>query len=121
MRTDANGQPMCGVQANMLGVRPGTDIQPDADDLVRGGSGGLSVTPDDPARLPPHVRPARLGGKGRLPVFEIAIARLGATLRYRPDNKNPERHGFIEPADSMTLADYQSRLGATQADWKEFK
>jgi hypothetical protein len=121
MRKDSCGLPMLGDGGNMLGVRPFVDILADAEGSVQGGGGGLSVTPDDPTRLPRHVRPARLGGVGKLPVFEIPVAALGTTLRYRADSGHPDRHGFIEPAESMTLPQYQSALAATQSDWKEFK
>ncbi|HEX7477298.1 MAG TPA: hypothetical protein VF331_05790 [Polyangiales bacterium] len=104
----------------MLGVRPGVDIRPDAGGKVTGGIGGLSVTPDDPARLPPHIRPARLGGRGKLPVFEIQVATFGPALQYRRDGDHPDRHGFVEPASVTTLDAYQSSLGATQENWKVF-
>jgi len=61
MRADASGKPRCGSEANMLGVRPGVDIHPGAGARVVGGHGGMSVTPDDPKLLPPHVRPPRFG------------------------------------------------------------
>ena len=82
----------------MLGVRPGVDIPVDYTGLVASGQGGLSVTPDELARLPPHVRPARFGGKGKLPVFELSVRSLGERLAWRPDPDRPDRHGFVEPS-----------------------
>lgn len=103
MRKDEDGKPRCGAEGNLLGVRPGYDIQATNVGIVSEGAGGLSVTPDDPARLPPHVRPARLGGKGKLPVFEIPGQKLVEPLTYRPDRDRPDRHGFIEPAHSSPM------------------
>lgn len=119
MRKDVAGKPLCGDESNMLGVRPGIDLRPDATGHVVGGQGGLSVTPDDPMRLPPHVRPPRFGGKGKLPVFEIPAGSLGGALSYRPDPERPERHGFVEPGAPMHLSEYQSALASTQPGWQE--
>jgi hypothetical protein len=118
MRSDETGQPLCGSESNMLGVRPGVDIRPDHVGQVLSGRGGLSVTPDDPKLLPPHVRPPRFGGKGKLPVFELPTASLGALLRYRPDAERPDRHGFVEPAAPVAFSDYQAALAASQSAWE---
>jgi hypothetical protein len=121
MREDDAGKPRCGTEANVLGVRPG-EIELDVQGLVAGGRGGLSVTPDDPQRLPPHVRPPKfLGGRGKLPVFELSIESLGAKLSYRPDPKRPTDHGFVEPGVQMQLADYNAALAATQSAWRRFQ
>lgn len=95
------------------------DIRPDPASHVHPGRGGMSVTPDDPSRLPPHFRPASLGGFGRLPVFGIKILHLGASLHYRPDPKKPRRHGFVEPSERMHLVDYQAALAATAPAWRQ--
>ncbi len=119
MRKDETGRPLRGAESNMLGVRPGADIHPDASSGVSGGRGGLSVTPDDPRLLPPHVRPPRFGGRGKLPVFALPMDCLGTSLAYRPDPERPERHGFVEPGELMDLGEYQAALGATQPSWRE--
>jgi hypothetical protein len=119
MRKAESGQPRCGAQGSLLGARSGVDIQLDGSNNVRGGTGGMSVTPDDPSRLPPHFRPTRLGGIGKLPVFELKAARLGKELMYRPDPNAPERHGFFEPSKLMSFENYQAALAATQPDWTE--
>ncbi len=90
----------------MLGARAPIDIKVDPDGRVHPARGGMSVTPDDPGRLPPHFRPVSLGGYGKLPVFGIAVVRLGERLSYRPDPKRPARHGFVEPGASMPLGAY---------------
>jgi hypothetical protein len=103
----------------MLGARAGIDVKPDAQDLVHPENGGISVTPDDPARLPPHLRPESLGGFGRLPVFALEMRQLGMSLAYRPSRRKPDRHGEIEPSMTMPLTAYQDALCATEPDWEE--
>jgi len=87
----------------MLGVRVPIDVRPDANGTVAPGGGGMSVTPDDPARLPPHLRPVSHGGLGVLPVFGMPVGGLGLLLSFRPDPRRPDRHGFVEPSRVMTL------------------
>jgi hypothetical protein len=115
----ASGTPVCGDGACMLGVRVPVDIVPDAEGHVRPGHGGMSVTPDNPRQLPPHLRPVTLGGIGKLPVFGIAVTALGVELQYRADVKRPKRHGFVEPAGLVSLDRYQAALAATASAWKE--
>jgi hypothetical protein len=93
------------------------DIVPDERGQVRPESGGMSVTPDDPALLPVHLRPKTLGGQGKLPVFRIHVAALGALLAYRADPTRPDRHGFVEPIRVMLLDAYQAALAATPPRW----
>ena len=118
MKKIADGKPSCGDTANTLGVRE-TDIPVDAERIVYPRTGGLSVTPDDPARLPIHVRLPRHGGRGRLPVFEIAFDALGNDLAYSPDPGRPRDHGFVEPSRAMRLTEYQTALHATRPMWME--
>jgi hypothetical protein len=119
MRKGEEGFPSCGSGSSQLGVRPGADIPNGPDELVHPGTGGMSVTPDDPARLPPHVRPRWLGGQGKLPVFQLEFAALAPPLGVRLDPKHPERHAFVEPVSTMALNEYQAALCSTQALWRE--
>jgi hypothetical protein len=114
-----DGGPICGSGPCMLGVRVPLDIAPDEAGNVHPGRGGMSVTPDDPARLPPHLRPISLGGLGKLPVFAIEVGRLGPHARHRPDPRRPTRHGFVEPAISMSLSSFRTALATTRAAWRE--
>jgi hypothetical protein len=79
----------------------------------------MSVTPDDPALLPPHARPQRLGGLGRLPIFGLETNRLSHALVYRADPDAADRHGFVEPSVRMLFEAYQAALAETQPDWRE--
>jgi hypothetical protein len=111
-----DGRPLCGARASQLGVRPGVDVQVQADDLVHPGTGGLSVTPD-PARLPPFLRPPSHGGHGGLPLFEFT-GHLPKGLAFRPDPKKPGEHGFVEPDSRMVLGEYQAVLCSTRGHWE---
>ena len=116
--TDDENRPKVGVGNFMLGARVPIDIKPDASGIVHPAKGGMSVTPNDPSGLPPHLRPLDLpGGQSTLPVFFIPASKLGARLRFQPASRHPERHGFVEPAMAMKLEAYQNALGDTVTDW----
>jgi hypothetical protein len=121
MRKNETGRPRVGSKREELGVRPGYDIPVNGDGTVTPRTGGMSITPDDPARLPPFLRPPRFGkgGFGILPVFVFDPIRLGSQLAYSADPKQAQRHGFVEPSQSMTIDAYQLALAATQIDWME--
>lgn len=120
MKSGATGRPRCGETGATLGVRP-RDVEIEGDNLVRPSTGGMSVTPDDPAYLPEEFRPDSLGGIGRLPVFEISEDALGETLSVRPDPKRPTRHAFVEPRLPMSLQEYQCSLCATSPYWTQIE
>jgi hypothetical protein len=119
MKRASDGKPLCGSLANELGVRPGVDISADSAGQVRPATGGLSTTPDDPSFLPPHVRPANLGGRGKLPVFVLDVADMDQELVACRDPKNPRKHAFIEPSIAMFLTTFQERLCRGRSNWRE--
>jgi hypothetical protein len=115
---ETNGLPVPGPSSRTLGVRPGVDVSAcDDADVVYPGTGGMSVSPDNPRHLPRHRRPPQFHGTGKDLVWGLEEDRLPADLLYRPDPDNPG-HGFIEPALPMTLAEYQAALARTQREWK---
>lgn len=118
MQTDGTDRPLCGTGNCQLGARVGTDIRVDIHGQVHPRTGGISVTPNDPKLLPPHLRPERFGGIGRLPLFQLDETQLGPSLCYRPDPKRPDVHGFVEPGTMMILSFYQAALAATAQDWR---
>jgi hypothetical protein len=85
-------------------------------DVVRAGTGGMSVTPD-PAKLPLFLRPLSYGGQGGLPLFEF-LRDLPEGLVHRPDPSKPGKHGLVEPNSPMVLGEYQALLCSTRDGWE---
>jgi hypothetical protein len=66
MREDGNGNPEIGPNARCLGVRPGIDVPAKVGrNVVHPGQGGMSVSPDDPMKLPYFCRPPGFQGTGK--------------------------------------------------------
>ncbi len=120
MRANADGRPLCGSTSATLGVRNG-EVELDSTGQVAPGNGGLSLTPDDPARLPVEFRPRALGGIGRLPVFAIDRGEIGSGLQVRADTFKPLIHAYLEPAYLMGFGAYQALLCKTSFCWRRYK
>jgi hypothetical protein len=118
MKMAGDGYPASGPTARTLGVRPGVDIPVDADGVVAGGEGGMSVAPDSPDHLPEHRRPPSFGGTGKDPVWELDLADLGDALAYREDPLMPGVHGFIEPRLPMAFSEFEAALAQTRQAWR---
>jgi hypothetical protein len=119
MKESADGLVQIGDGARELGVRAGVDVPArSADDFVRPGQGGLSVSPDDPMNLPSFRRPPEFQGVGKGEVWTLTTLDLGLDLSYRPDPASP-RHGFIEPVRPMQLSEYRQALALTRAHWRK--
>ncbi len=119
MKEGPDGLPEEGGIARTLGIRAGIDVPVSkSEQLLQPGQGGMSASPDDPLNLPVFRRPPEYQGVGKDPVWTITIAELGPSLVYRPDPTSA-RHGFIEPARPMPLADYQHALSQTRALWRK--
>jgi hypothetical protein len=117
MDDDEDSAPRCGDGDAQLGVRVPIDIKPNDDGNVHPETGGMSAAADHPKHLPPHFRPRALpGGRSTLPVFQIVDQQLGAELRVRLKRK----HALIEPARTMSLADYQGTLCGTRLNWRRW-
>ena len=97
MKAAGDALPVIEATARGLGARPGVDI-PLADGMVAPATGGMSVTADDPSKLPRHRLPVKMGGEGRDPVFQLDRAQLPTTLVVRRDEPNAAYHAFVEPA-----------------------
>ena len=114
MRMDDDGLPEISPSARGLGVRP-DDIPVDENGYVYPGTGGISVSPNDPMNLIPHRRPLWLpGGTSKDPLWMINSNNLGPDLTYKPDTS---RHGFIEPAYPMPASQYKESLANTATSW----
>jgi hypothetical protein len=125
MKKCRDGKPKCGARFGHLGVRvppvqPGgkVDIRPDPQGNVQPGVGGISVIPDNPELIPVSLRAPESGGTSLQPLFSLKIEALGPDLSYRPDSRNPQEHGYVEPARSMPIADYQKGLCDTRLSWE---
>lgn len=116
MRKEADGRPALGESSSTLGVRAQVDIPVDTGGRVGPATGGMSVAPDDPRRLPKPRRPFSLGGTGRHPVFALPVPALTPDLVARVDR--PPDHAAVEPADVMAFEQYQARLWTTRDNWK---
>lgn len=112
MRPDPDDHPALGHSARTLGARPGIDIPVTAWE-VRPGTGGLSVSLDDPRNLPLHRRPPGHGGTGKDPVFMLDEDDLGGGLLLRIDPDNAT-HGFVEPSTEMSMSEYEAQVRATR-------
>ena len=97
-----------------LGVREDYDVHPDADGMIKPLDGGMSVSPDDPLRLPRHRRPPILGGTGKKPVWETNLAIVPDELVYR---QTSDDHGLLEPERVIRLDEFRAQLESTADRW----
>lgn len=115
MRASVDNLPELRPDARSLGVRPGIDL-PIAHGLVSESMGGMSVAPHSPMSLPPHRLPHKFGGTGKDPVWEFDLNELPPSLKFRQDSM---MHGLIEPANTMTLQQYEEALAQTRQSWRK--
>jgi hypothetical protein len=125
MKADLDCFPLTGASRRTLGVKPGEppdgDIPIDEGNRVRPNTGGMSVTADDPRRLPKHRLPRTMGGEGRDPLFEISRHALPTLLAVRADQPSPSLHRLVEPATRSDFDDYQKLLYDTRASWRKLE
>lgn len=123
MRSAADGLPRVGNVGTTLGPRVGIkgvpdDVEIQANGTVHPYSGGMSVSPHPITNFKPLRIPKRLGGVAvGVEMFELETDALPDELRYRPDPKKPERHGFIEPTRIMPFEEYQRAVQDTRHLW----
>jgi hypothetical protein len=135
---EENGKPKIGRSARLLGIRPSIDIdveqmprgwldeqgylRPDAErnptgELVavairntKGMSTSLSIE-----GLPAFRRPAKFGGTGRDPLWQIEDSKVNGDLEAVQDSAT---HISIMPRTTMLLEKYETALAKTQDDWR---
>lgn len=111
MKVDVDGKPLVGIRFGMLGVRPRVPTSPNRsdvsavkdDDLVHPGE-GLSTSPDLDSLQ------TRRGER----VFEIESDQLSTELKTNHDRAG---HCLIEPANRVTLVEFQRALAETRDLW----
>jgi len=132
MAKDIDGRPRVGRSATTLGVRvegAHADVHPDAHGRVHPGGGGMSVTIDDPQRMPTVRRPkwivvAGAEGAGKHPLFALPAAVVPPALRVRRESDDETEHarfahGFVEPAEPTPLHRYEQDVAGTRQHWLE--
>lgn len=111
--------PLPSPTARGLGIRPGIDIPVEPDGTVEYGFGGMSVAIGKPRNLPRHRRPAKFRGTGSDPVWKLDLDELPSRLIFRADDEKADVHGFLEPAETMSLHDYEDAIVDTRGMWQE--
>lgn len=115
MKVDADGKPLVGTGAMMLGVRPADSALPNrrADvfasvgtDTVRPSEGGLSCY-TDPEAITIQSKKVEL--------WSLGERDLPPTLSARPAG---DPHYQIEPTRDMTLDQFQQLLAQTRDYWR---
>jgi hypothetical protein len=135
---DENGKPKIGRSARLLGVRLGIDINikqmpvnsldeqgyllPESEREFQGelvdvaivNTGGMSVSLSIEA-LPAPRKPAKFGGYGKDPLWQIDDSNITGDLQAVQDSPT---HVSISPRVTMSLERYELALANTQDDWE---
>lgn len=114
MRPEPDGYPTLGASLSTLGVRRVKDIPVLPDGTAAPGTGGMSVTPDDPDAMPFDLLPRSRGGDGRHPIFSLAVGRLPGSLTVRVDAPD---HANVEPTYACQFDRYNDDVQATRLTW----
>lgn len=135
---DQNGKPKIGRSARLLGIRPGVDI--DIEQMPTGylndrgyllaeserdfrgeliavavrNTKGMSVALAIES-LPAFRRPAKFGGTGKDPLWQIDDKHIIGDLQALQDSPT---HVSILPRVTMSLERYETALANTQNDWE---
>jgi hypothetical protein len=126
MRKDDDGLPTVERSASGLGVRPGIDIDLDAQGNALANGKGMSVAPAWRAisilRIPKRLRAKVPGARGsnnthcfRAGAGPFQRGAFAAGLELIPDSAT---HGCVAPVQTVPLSQYESDLSATRADWQ---
>lgn len=134
---EQNGKPKIGRSARLLGVRSGIDIDieqmptgylneqgyllADSEPVFRGelvvavrNTKGMSVSLSIES-LPAFRRPAKFGGTGKDPLWQIDDRNIMGDLQAVQDSPT---HVSILPRTTMSLERYEAALANTQNDWE---
>ncbi|MEY3401705.1 MAG: hypothetical protein ACK4WN_12950 [Aphanizomenon sp.] len=136
---DENGKPKIGRSARLLGVRLGDidinikrmpvdsldeqgyllpeserELQGELVDVAIVNTGGMSVSLSIEA-LPAPRKPAKFGGYGKDPLWQINDSNITGDLQAVQDSPT---HVSISPRVTMSLERYELALANTQDDWE---
>jgi hypothetical protein len=125
MRKDDDGFPTLQQSASALGVRPGVDVDLDAQGSVLVNRNGMSVNPAwrvmSIFRILKRLRNIVPGARGSNHTFcfrtgtgPFQQGAFAAGLTLEPDSAT---HGNVAPAQVVPLAQYETDLAATRPDW----
>lgn len=126
MRQDADGGPTVARSSSALGIRPGGDIDLDANGSVIANGKGMSVSPAwrdiSILRIPKRLRTIVPGARGSNNTFcfragagSFQHGPFAAGLELTPDST---KHGCISPAQSVLLVQYENDLVSTRSLWR---
>jgi hypothetical protein len=117
---DDKGKPKLGSSASTLGIRPGVDIEVDANGMVHRPTfrpkqkNGLSCAPSV-QEVPYFARPIRFGGgNNKTDVWRISKSDLGSALVAQQDGPH---HVSVGPATTMPIGDYIRAIQGTASYW----
>ena len=124
MRKDADDLPT--VSPTSLGVRPGKDVDLDAQNNVLVNGKGMSVAPNwreiNIHRIPKRLRTLLPGAAGS---NSWSCFRIGVGPFQRGDFANgltleldSTTHGVVAPAQIVPLATYEGDIAATRPQWQ---
>jgi hypothetical protein len=125
MRKEPDGLPT--ISQTSLGVRPGVDVDLDAQNHVLVNGKGMSVAPNwrdiNINRIPKRLRPILPGAGGSNNTFcfragdgAFVQGAFAHGLTLEPDSAT---HGNLAPAQVVSLAAYEADIAATLPDWQE--
>ena len=115
MRSDADRLPHIGETARELGVQPDRDMPVDGRGFVKPITGSMSITADEPLKLPAHRRPGFYDRTGRDPIVEIAVECLATRLLLRQDGD--VSHFLVEPLPRCPFGDCQATIQSICPSW----
>jgi hypothetical protein len=125
MRKEPDGLPT--VSQTSLGIRPGVDVDLDAQNNVLVNGKGMSVAPNwrdiNRNRIPKRLRTTVPGARGSNNTFCFRTGNgpflqgpFASGLMLEPDSA---KHGNVAPAMVAPLATYEGDIAATRQDWQE--
>jgi hypothetical protein len=125
MKKDADGFPR--VSQSNLGVRPGFDVDVNAQNNVLLNGQGMSVAPNwrdiNVNRIPRRLRSLVPGAGGSNNTFCFRTGNgpflNGAFANGLTLEVDSATHGNVVPAQTVPLAAYEADLAATRANWQE--